>query len=295
MQSRTDREFAGQATVSVPGRGMVRRHSPLPGFRLTFFYTLAYLAIIVIFPLTGLMVRPIGIGWDRLIQIAGDPRVIAALRLSFGAACLAAFVDAGFGLLIAWVLVRYRFPGRRILDALVDLPFALPTAVAGIALTALYAPNGWIGAGLAKVGIKVAYTPLGIVIALIFIGLPFVIRTVEPVLEDLDREIEEAAVTLGAGRLKTVLLVVLPVVLPALVTGFALAFARSIGEYGSIIFIAGNMPMVSEIAPLLIVIKLEQFDYAGAAVIGVLLLMASFALLLAINRLHRRTLAWSIT
>jgi sulfate transport system permease protein len=207
---------------------------------------------------------------------------------------IAALVDVVFGLLVAWALVRYRFPGRRLLDALVDLPFALPTAVAGIALTALYAPNGWLGAPLDRLGVTVAFTPLGVVMALIFIGIPFVVRTVQPVLQDVDREVEEAAATLGASRLQAFLLVILPLVTPALLTGFALAFARGVGEYGSIIFIAGNMPMVSEIAPLLIVIKLEQFDYAGAAAIGVIMLIVSFMMLLAINLIQRRSRAWGV-
>jgi sulfate transport system permease protein len=222
-----------------------------------------------------------------------EPRVLAALRLSFAASFLAASVNAVFGLLIAWMLVRYRFPGKRLIDALVDLPFALPTAVAGIALTTLYVPNGWIGQFFDLLGIKVAFKPFGIVIALIFVGLPFIVRTVQPVIQDLDAEVEEAAFTLGASRLQTMARVILPTILPALLTGFALALARAIGEYGSIIFIAGNMPMVSEIAPLLIVIKLEQFDYAGAAAIGVVMLGASFVLLLAINLIQRWSRRWA--
>ena len=271
-----------------------RRPSVLPGFGLTLGYTLTYLGVIVLLPLAGLLLRPLEMGWQEFWALATSPRVLAALRLSFGAALIAALVDVVFGLLVAWALVRYRFPGRRLLDALVDLPFALPTAVAGIALTALYAPNGWLGAPLDRLGVKVAFTPLGVVMALIFIGIPFVVRTVQPVLQDVDREVEEAAATLGASRLQAFLLVILPLVTPALLTGFALAFARGVGEYGSIIFIAGNMPMVSEIAPLLIVIKLEQFDYAGAAAIGVIMLIVSFMMLLAINLIQRRSRAWGV-
>jgi sulfate transport system permease protein len=271
-----------------------RRPSVLPGFGLTLGYTLTYLGVIVLLPLAGLLLRPLDMGWQEFWALATSPRVLAALRLSFGAALIAALVDVVFGLLVAWALVRYRFPGRRLLDALVDLPFALPTAVAGIALTALYAPNGWLGAPLDRLGVTVAFTPLGVVMALIFIGIPFVVRTVQPVLQDVDREVEEAAATLGASRLQAFLLVILPLVTPALLTGFALAFARGVGEYGSIIFIAGNMPMVSEIAPLLIVIKLEQFDYAGAAAIGVIMLIVSFMMLLAINLIQRRSRAWGV-
>jgi sulfate transport system permease protein len=271
----------------------LKRPSVLPGFGLTLGYSLIYLGVIVLLPLAGLVLRPVELGWSGFWQAVLEPRVLAALRLSFGAALIAAIVNAFFGLLIAWMLVRYRFPGRRIVDALVDLPFALPTAVAGIALTAICAPNGWIGALLAPLGIKIAFTPLGVVVALIFIGLPFVVRTVQPILLDLEQEVEEAAFTLGASRFQTLARVILPVVLPALLTGFALAFARAVGEYGSIIFIAGNMPMVSEIAPLLIVIKLEQFDYAGAAAIGVVMLAASFVMLLVINLAQRWSRRWA--
>jgi sulfate/thiosulfate transport system permease protein len=271
----------------------LKRPSVLPGFGLTLGYSLLYLGVIVLLPLAGLVLRPVELGWDGFLKAVLEPRVLAALRLSFGAALIAAIVNAFFGLLIAWMLVRYRFPGRRIVDALVDLPFALPTAVAGIALTAICAPNGWIGALLAPLGIKIAFTPLGVVIALIFIGLPFVVRTVQPILLDLELEVEEAAFTLGASRFQTLARIILPVVLPALLTGFALAFARAVGEYGSIIFIAGNMPMVSEIAPLLIVIKLEQFDYAGAAAIGVVMLAASFVMLLVINLAQRWSRRWA--
>ncbi len=271
----------------------LKRPSVLPGFGLTLGYSLIYLGVIVLLPLAGLVLRPVELGWDGFLKAVLEPRVLAALRLSFGAALIAAIVNAFFGLIIAWMLVRYRFPGRRIVDALVDLPFALPTAVAGIALTAICAPNGWIGALLAPLGIKIAFTPLGVVIALIFIGLPFVVRTVQPILLDLELEVEEASFTLGASRFQTLARIILPVILPALLTGFALAFARAVGEYGSIIFIAGNMPMVSEIAPLLIVIKLEQFDYAGAAAIGVVMLAASFVMLLVINLAQRWSRRWA--
>ena len=264
-----------------------RKPSVMPGYGLTLGYTLAYLSLIVLIPLAGLLLRPVTLGWQGFWQVVLAPRVLAALELSFGAALIAAAVNAVFGGIVAWVLVRYEFPGRRLVDALVDLPFALPTAVAGIALTALYAPNGWIGEWLEPLGLKVAFTRLGIMVALTFIGLPFVVRTLEPVLQDLDPEFEEAAATLGAGRLQTLLRVVFPAILPALLTGVALAFARGVGEYGSVIFIAGNMPMVSEIAPLLIVVKLEQYDYAGAAAVGVAMLLLSFLLLLLINLLQR--------
>jgi len=264
-----------------------RKPSVMPGYGLTLGYTLTYLSLIVLIPLAGLLLRPVGLGWQGFWNVVSAPRVVAALELSFGAALVAAAVHAVFGGIVAWVLVRYEFPGRRIIDALVDLPFALPTAVAGIALTALYAPNGWIGSWLEPMGIKVAFTRLGIMVALTFIGLPFVVRTLEPVLQDLDPEFEEAAATLGAGRLQTFLRVVFPAILPALLTGVALAFARGVGEYGSVIFIAGNMPMISEIAPLLIVVKLEQYDYAGAAAVGVAMLLISFLLLLLINLLQR--------
>jgi len=267
----------------------LRRPSVIPGFGLTLGFTLAYLGLIVLLPLAGLVARTFGLSPAELGAIATTPRVVAAFRVSFGAALIAATINAVFGLLVAWVLVRYRFPGHRLVDALVDLPFALPTAVAGIALTALYAGNGWIGSLLEPLGIKVAFTPLGIIVALTFIGLPFVVRTVQPVLQDLEVEHEEAAASLGAGRWQTFIRVIFPAVLPALVTGFALAFARGLGEYGSVIFIAGNMPAVSEIVPLLIVIKLEQFDYAGATVLAVMMLIASFVLLLTINLLQHWT------
>jgi sulfate/thiosulfate transport system permease protein len=264
-----------------------RKPSVIPGFGLTLGYTLFYLSLIVLIPLAGLLLRPLELGWQGFWHVVWEPRVRASLELSFGVALIAAAINAVFGGIVAWVLVRYEFPGRRIVDALVDLPFALPTAVAGIALTALYAPSGWIGALLAPLGIKVAFTRLGILIALTFIGLPFVVRTLEPVLQDLDPEFEEAAATLGAGRWQAFWRVILPAILPALLTGVALAFARAVGEYGSVIFIAGNMPMISEIAPLMIIAKLEEYDYAGAAAIGVAMLAVSFAILLAINLLQR--------
>ncbi len=264
-----------------------KRPSVLPGFGLTLGFALTYLSIIVLLPLAALVLRPAEAGLAGYLDALVDPRVLAALRLSFGAALIAACINAVFGLIVAWILVRYNFPLKRLVDALVDLPFALPTAVAGIVLATIYSPKGWIGALFAPLGLKIAYTPLGILVALTFIGLPFVVRSLQPVLQDMDREVEEAAVSLGAGRLQTFRLVILPAILPALLTGFALAFARAVGEYGSVIFIAGNMPMVSEIAPLLIVIKLEQFDYAGAAAIGVIMLAASFLILLFINLVQR--------
>jgi sulfate transport system permease protein len=261
----------------------LRKPGILPGFGLTLGFTLLYLTLIVLLPLAGAVLASASLGPEKFFAIATAPRTVAALRLSFGAGLLAALVNAVLGVVVAWVLTRYRFPGRRFIDAAVDLPFALPTAVAGIALTALYAPNGLIGHLLAPLGIKIAFTPLGIVIALIFVGLPFVVRTVQPVIEDLDREVEEAAATLGARRLQTIARVVLPGLVPAILTGFALALARAVGEYGSVIFIAGNLPNVSEIAPLLIVIHLEQFDYAGATAIATVMLAISFAILLFIN------------
>lgn len=261
----------------------------LPGFGLTLGITLSYLSLIVLIPLGGVYVKAAGLGWDGLIHTLGSPRVLASLKLSFGAALIAALVNAVFGSLIAWVFVRYRFPGKKLFDAFIDLPFALPTAVAGIALTALYAGNGWIGQFLEPHGIKVAYSPLGVIVAMTFISLPFVVRTVEPVLAEAERELEEAAATLGAGRWVTIRRVIFPAVLPALLTGTALAFARAVGEYGSIIFIAGNIPMVSEITPLLIIIKLEEFDYAGATAIAAAMLTLSFLLLLGINLLQAYT------
>lgn len=260
----------------------------LPGFRWALAWTLVWLAVIVLVPVSAVFLRTADAGAEAFWHAVASPRVLASLKLSFGAALIAAAVNAVFGLLLAWVLVRYRFPGRRLVDALVDLPIALPTAVAGIALTALYAPKGWIGQWLSEWGLKVAFTPLGVVLALIFVGLPFVVRTLQPVLQELSREQEEAAATLGATPAQTFLRVTLPALLPALLTGFTLAFARGVGEYGSVIFIAGNMPMVSEIAPLMIVSKLEQFDYTGATSIALVMLMVSFALLLLINHLQGR-------
>jgi len=261
----------------------------LPGFELSLGFTLLYLSLVVLIPLSAVFMKSFTLTFDNFVETVSAPRVLASFRLSFGAAFAAAAVNAVFGLLVAWVLVRYRFPGRKLVDALVDLPFALPTAVAGIALTSLYAANGWIGSVLEPLGVKVAFTPLGVLVALVFIGLPFVVRTVQPVLEDLEPELEDAAATLGATRLQTFTRVIFPAVLPALITGFALAFARALGEYGSVIFIAGNMPMVSEITPLLIITKLEQYDYAGATAIAVVMLVASFALLLSINWLQWRS------
>jgi sulfate transport system permease protein len=264
-----------------------KKPSILPGFGLTMGFTLLYLCLIVLIPLSATFLKTTALTWDEFIGKISDPRALASYRLTFGAAFLAASVNVVFGLLTAWVLVRYRFPGKRLVDGFVDLPFALPTAVAGIALTTLYSPNGWLGKPLAELGIKSAYSRLGIVIALTFIGLPFVVRTVQPVLEDIDAEMEEAAASLGAGRLTTFFRVILPLVWPAVLTGFSLAFARAVGEYGSVIFISGNMPMKTEITPLLIVTKLEQYDYAGATAIAVVMLVVSFSMLLVINLLQR--------
>ena len=261
----------------------------LPGFGLALGITLSYLALIVLIPLSATFLKAAGLSWDGFVNAVTAPRVLASYRLTFGAALIAALINAVFGLIVAWVLVRYRFAGRRFVDALVDLPFALPTAVAGIALTALYSTNGWIGQWLAGFGIKVAFTPLGVIVALTFIGLPFVVRTVQPVLEEFDRGVEEAAAVLGASRWQTFTRVILPALLPALVTGFTMAFARAVGEYGSVIFIAGNIPLVSEITPLIIITKLEQYDYAGATAVACLMLVISFVLLLAINGLQ----AWN--
>ncbi|MET0270918.1 MAG: sulfate ABC transporter permease subunit CysT [Sphingomonas sp.] len=262
---------------------MGRRRSIVPGFGLTLGFTLFYLSLVVLIPLSTVFVRSVGLGPQHFIDVGFSARAIASYRLSFGAAAAAAAVNSVFGLLIAWVLVRYDFTGKRLVGAMVDLPFALPTAVAGIALTALYANNGWLGRFLEPAGIKVAYTPLGVVVALVFVGLPFVVRSVEPVLADLGHDVEEAAASLGAGRVRTFTRVIFPAVGPALLTGFALAFARGVGEYGSVIFIAGNMPYVSEVSPLLIVTQLEQYDYAGATAIASVMLIASFILLLLIN------------
>jgi sulfate transport system permease protein len=263
-----------------------KAHSVLPGFNLALGFTLLYLSLIVLIPLSALFFKTATLGWDGFIEVATGERVLASLRVTFVTSFAAAVVNVFFGLIVAWVLVRYSFPGKRIIDALVDLPFALPTAVAGIVLATLYAPNGWLGQYFAAHDIKIAYTPLGIVVALTFIGLPFVVRTVQPVLADVEAEVEEAAASLGAGRWDVFRRVIFPAVFPALMTGFALAFARAIGEYGSVIFIAGNMPYISEIAPLLIVAKLEQYDYAGATAIAVVMLLISFGLLLAINGLQ---------
>jgi sulfate transport system permease protein len=263
-----------------------KQHSVLPGFNLSLGFTLLYLSLIVLIPLSAAFIRTAALTWPEFWAAVTTPRVLASYRLTFGASFAAALVNAVFGLLVAWVLVRYRFPGKKLVDALVDLPFALPTAVAGIALTALYAGNGWIGQFFEPFGIKIAFTPLGIFVALTFIGLPFVVRTVQPVLEDIESELEEAAATLGANRLQTFSRIIFPTVLPALMTGFALAFARAIGEYGSVIFIAGNMPMISEITPLLIITKLEQYDYAGATALAVVMLVISFIMLLIINFLQ---------
>jgi sulfate transport system permease protein len=286
---RVARAFDSEGARILDAKPVRRRRVVLPGFGLSLGFTLVYLSLIVLVPLSAAFIKAASLTWPAFWSIVTAPRVLASYRLTFGASLGAALVNVVFGFVVAWVLVRYRFPGRKIVDALVDLPFALPTAVAGIALTGLFAANGWFGSMLAPLGIKVAFTPLGVFVALTFIGLPFVVRTVQPVLESLPREIEEAATTLGASRYDTFRRVVLPVALPALITGFALAFARAIGEYGSVIFIAGNMPMVSEITPLLIITKLEQYDYTGATAIAVVMLVVSFVLLLAINALQ----AWT--
>jgi len=264
----------------------LKQRSVLPGFGLTMGFTLLYLSLIVLIPLSATFLKTATMSWGQFWSTVTEPRALASYRLSFGASLIGAAINMVFGMLAAWVLVRYSFPGKRVVDALVDLPFALPTAVAGITLTAVFARNGWIGSYLEPLGIKVAFTPLGVVVALTFIGLPFVVRTVQPVLQDLDAEIEEAAASLGASRWQTVTRVILPALLPALLTGFALAFARAVGEYGSVIFISGNMPMRTEITPLLIVTKLEQYDYAAATAIGVVMLVMSFALLFIINLLQ---------
>jgi sulfate transport system permease protein len=266
-----------------------RARRVLPGFGLSLGFTLAYLSLIVLIPLSAVFIKSAGMGWQAFLDAATSPRVVASYELSFGASLLAAAINVVFGLLLAWGLVRYTFPGKKLVDALIDLPFALPTAVAGISLTAIYAKNGWIGQFLNPFGIKIAFTPTGILIALIFIGLPFIVRTVQPILEDLDAEFEEAAASLGATRLQTFRRVVLPTLLPALLTGFALAFARAVGEYGSVIFIAGNIPFVSEITPLMIITKLEQYDYEGATAVASVMLLVSFVLLLIVNGLQ----AWT--
>ena len=267
-------------------RTLLKRHTVLPGFDLALGFALLYISLIVLIPLSAAFLKTFTLTWSQFVDATTTPRVMASYRLTFGASFLAALLNTFFGLIVAWVLVRYSFPFKRLIDALVDLPFALPTAVAGIALTAIYAENGWIGRWLP---FKVSFTPLGVWVALVFIGLPFVVRTLQPVLEDVNRELEEAAATLGASRWQTFTKVIFPIVMPALLTGFALAFARALGEYGSVIFIAGNMPMISEITPLLIITKLEQYDYAGATAIAVVMLVAAFVLLLVINTLQ----AWA--
>lgn len=264
-----------------------RKHSVLPGWGLTLGFTVVYLSLVALIPMAALFLRSRGLGWDGFWHVVTEPRVLAACRLSFGTALIAAVLNAGFGFVVAWTLVRYRFPGHRLIDAIIDLPFALPTAVSGIALTTIYAPTGWLGRALAPLGIKAVFSPLGIVIALTFIGLPFVVRTLQPALEDLEADVEEAAASLGATRPQTFRRVILPAIVPALLTGFALAFARGLGEYGSVVFISGNLPYKTEIAPLLIVTQLEQYDYEGATAIAVLLLVISFLMLLAINALQR--------
>ncbi|CDZ61153.1 sulfate ABC transporter permease subunit CysT [Neorhizobium galegae] len=274
------------ATAS-PAKWRLKRPSIIPGFGLTLGFSLAYLSIIILIPVAGLLWRTAGLGWSGFFAVLTDRRTLDALYISFGTAFAAALVNVVFGTVVAWVLTRYNFPGRRLIDAIVDLPFALPTAVAGIALAALYAPNGWVGSLFMP--FRIAFTPLGIVVALVFIGLPFVVRTVQPVMEELDREVEEAAATLGANRFQTISKVILPGLTPAILTGFALAFARGVGEYGSVIFIAGNIPYVSEIAPLLIVIRLEEFNYAGATAIATIMLIISFVMLFIINLIQ----AWN--
>ena len=266
---------------------VLKQRSVLPGFGLTLGFVVLYLSLIVLVPLAALVIKSTSLTWYRFWEIVSDPRVTASYRLSFGASLAAAMIHTVFGFIVAWVLVRYRFPGKKVVDALVDLPFALPTAVAGIALTSIYAANGWIGRYLEAWGVRVAFTPLGVMLAMTFIGLPFVVRTLQPILEDLDPEIEQAAASLGATRRQTIARVILPELWPAMLTGFALAFARALGEYGSVVFISGNMPMRTEIAPLLIIIKLEQYDSAGAAAIAVVMLAASFSILLFINLLQR--------
>lgn len=276
-------------TLTLPFASQRKRPQVLPGFNLALAYTLSYLCLIVLIPLAALVWRTLDLGWAGFWQAISSDRVVASYQLTFGMAAAAASVNAVFGLIVAWVLVRYRFPGKKIIDALIDLPFALPTAVAGITLASLYAPNGWLGQWFTPYDIKIAYTPIGIFIALTFIGLPFVVRTVQPILEESERELEEAALSLGASHWQSFTRVIFPAVLPALLTGYALAFARATGEYGSVIFIAGNMPMVSEITPLFIITKLEQYDYAGATAIATVMLSISFVLLLTINALQ----AWT--
>lgn len=260
----------------------------LPGFGLTMGYSVLYLSLVVLIPLSALLLNSTGLTWEKFWSVATDSRVLASYKISFLTAAAAGLIDVVLGLLLAWVLVRYEFPGKKLFDAMIDLPFALPTAVAGVSLTAIYSSKGWIGSLFEPLGIKLAFSPIGITLALMFIGIPFVVRTVQPVLQDLDAEVEEAAATLGASRLRTFRKVIFPELLPPLLTGFALAFARGIGEYGSVVFISGNMPMKTEIAPLLIMSKLEQFDYAGATAVALMLLLISFVLLLLINSLQRR-------
>ncbi|MFW1922681.1 sulfate ABC transporter permease subunit CysT [Acinetobacter geminorum] len=268
---------------------MSQRSRMLPGFGLSLGFTLAYVSFIVLIPLAAVFIKSFGIGWDGLWEILTSERILKSLQLSFSSALIAAFINVVFGLLLAWCLVRYNFPGKRLVDALVDLPFALPTAVAGIALTSLYAPTGWLGQYLEPLGIQVAYTPIGITLALVFIGIPFIVRTVQPVLSDIETELEEAASALGANRWQTTTKIILPILLPALFTGFALAFARGVGEYGSVIFIAGNQPFKTEIAPLMIISRLEEYDYAGATTIAAVMLVLSFIILFVINLLQ----AWA--
>ena len=286
MSTNTQAPVSTQVPFQPAARARNSR-SILPGFGLTMGFTLAYLGLIVLVPLLAAFMRAAGMSWPQFVAAVASPRVIAAYRLSFGASFAAGLVNMVFGLVVAWVLVRYSFPGKRVIDALVDLPFALPTAVAGIALTSLYSPNGWVGRWLAPLGIRVAFTWAGVFVALTFIGLPFVVRTVQPVLLDLEPEIEEAAATLGANRLQAIALVLLPELMPSLLTGFALAFARALGEYGSVVFISGNMPMRTEIVPLVIITKLEQYDYSGATAVAVVMLVSSFLLLLLINLLQK--------
>lgn len=275
--------FSGEALMAG-----LKRYSPLPGFPLAMGYTLVYLTLVVLIPLTAVGAKTVTLGWEAFWAAVGNPRVVASYQLSFGASLAAAAINVVFGMIFAWVLVRYRFPGKGLVDALVDLPFALPTAVAGIALATIYAENGPVGSVLRSFGIQIAYTPNGVLLALVFIGLPFVVRTVQPVLADLEKEVEEAAAALGASRGQTFVKVILPHIAPALLTGFAMAFARAVGEYGSVIFIAGNVPMVSEITPLMIITKLEQYDYAGATAVASVMLLISFILLLLINALQGR-------
>ena len=265
----------------------VRRRNVIPGFGLTMGYTIVYLSLIALIPLSTILLKTAGMGWERFWHVVLSPRVLAAYRLSIGASIAAAVINSVFGFAVAWSLVRYRFPGKGVIDSLVDLPFALPTSVAGITLTAIYAQNGLIGRTLAPLGIKVAFTPLGVIVALTFIGLPFVVRTVQPILQDLEPELEEAAATLGASRMQTFRRVLAPALMPAAITGFALAFARALGEYGSVVFISGNLPMRTEVVPLLIMSKLEEFDYQGATAIALVMLVISFAMLFAINLLQR--------